>query len=105
MLTVDKLVKTKEHNALQATMLEECLNQAIAAIDIFKSIENKDEWKQKREEIKRTKEIEMEERELNSKNKERLRQPHNIRIIKENQIKLLKHRERLQKMHDERINH
>jgi len=70
MLTVNKLVKIKEYEELQATIKKERLNNTIDAIDIFKGIENEDEWKQQKEEIKRSKEIEMENRELYYKNKD-----------------------------------
>jgi len=67
MLTVGKLVKIKEYEDLQETIKKERLNKTI---DIFKGIENEDEWKQQKEEIKRSKEIEMENRELYYKNKD-----------------------------------
>jgi len=135
MLTVSKLVKIKEYEDLQETLKKERLNNTI---DIFKGIENQDEWKQKKEEIKRSKEIELENRELYYKNKdierkeewkrkkEEIKQSKEIELKKrelyfknkenkqyvseaddkknkEIQQKVLEHRQRLQKMYDERI--
>lgn len=135
MLTVSKLVKIKEYEDLQETIKKERLNNTI---DIFKGIENQDEWKQKKEEIKRSKEIELENRELYYKNKdierkeewkrkkEEIKQSKEIELKKrelyfknkenkqyvseaddkknkEIQQKVLEHRQRLQKMYDERI--
>jgi len=70
MLTVNKLAKIKEYEELQKKRIKERLNKTIEAIDIFNGIENEDEWKQTKEEIKRKKELEMEARELSHKNKE-----------------------------------
>ena len=67
MLTVDKLIKIKEYEKLQPKIKKERLNKTM---DIFKDVENEEEWKQKKEEIKRSKEIEMENRELHYKNKD-----------------------------------
>ena len=135
MLTVSKLVKIKEYEDLQETIKKERLHKTI---DIFKDIENQDEWKQKKEEIKRSKEIELENRELYYKNKdierkeewkrkkEEIKQSKEIELKKrelyfknkenkqyvseaddkknkEIQQKVLEHRQRLQKMYDERI--
>jgi hypothetical protein len=135
MLTVSKLVKIKEYEDLQETIKKERLNKTI---DIFKDVETEDEWKQKKEEIKRSKEIELENRELHYKNKdierkeewkrkkEEIKQSKEIELKKrevyfknkenkqyvseaddkknkEIQQKVLEHRQRLQKMYDERI--
>lgn len=105
MLTVDKLVKIKEYEDLQETIKKERLNKITEAIDMFKGIENEDEWKQKKEEIRHKKETEMEKRILYYKNK---KDRHYIsetqdKKNKETQKKVLEHRQRLQKMHDERV--
>jgi len=126
MLTVGKLVKIKEYEDLQETIKKERLNKTI---DIFKDAENeeewkqkkeeenrelyyknrdiecKEEWKQKKEEIKRSKEIELKKREVYYKNKENKQYVSEAddKKTKEIQQKVLEHRQRLQKMYDERI--
>lgn len=125
MLTVDKLVNIKEYEKLQPKIKKERLNKTI---DIFKDIENKEKWKQKIEEIKQKSEIEMEKREIYLKNKEETKQKKEIEMKnreiyfknKENkpniseaddkkkkdiQQKVLEHRQRLQKMYDERMSY
>ena len=105
MLTVGKLVKIKEYEDLQETLKKERINKTIESIDMFKCIKNEDEWKQKKEEIKRKKETEMRKRELYFKNKENKHYVSEIqdKKNKETQKKVLDHRQRLQKMHDERV--
>ena len=102
MLTVGKLVKIKEYEDLQETIKKERLNKTI---DIFKDAENEEEWKQKKEEIKRSKEIELKKREVYFKNKENKQYVSEAddKKTKEIQQKVLEHRQRLQKMYDERI--
>ena len=70
-----------------------------------KDIERKEEWKRKKEEIKQSKEIELKKRELYFKNKENKQYVSEAddKKNKEIQQKVLEHRQRLQKMYDERI--
>ena len=70
-----------------------------------KDIERKEEWKQKKEEIKRSKEIELKKREVYFKNKENKQYVSEADDKKNKEIhkKVLEHRQRLQKMYDERI--
>ena len=102
MLTVGKLVKIKEYEDLQETIKKERLNKTI---EIFKDAENEEEWNRKKEEIKRSKEIELKKREVYFKNKENKQyiSEADDKKNKEIQQKVLEHRQRLQKMYDERI--
>lgn len=105
MLTVDKLIKIKEYEELQIKLKNERLNKLIESIDIFKGVENEEEWKQKKEEIKQKKEIEMKKREIHFKNKENKQyiSEADDKKNKEIQQKVLEHRHRLQQMYDERM--
>lgn len=107
MSTINKLVEIKEYDDIQTVINKERLNKTIAELDmnLLKVIDKQEEWKQIREEIKRKKEIEMKTRELYHKNRFNKRniQKYNDNKNKEIQKKVLEHRQRLQKMYDERI--
>ncbi len=67
MLTEEQLAKIKEYEERRITKMKENIHK----ITLFKGIENEEEWKEKKEEIRRKKNIELEKRALYYKNKEK----------------------------------
>lgn len=105
MLSLEQLAKIKEYEERRITKMKEHIHRITPTIDIFKGIETEEEWEQKKEEIRRKKEFEMEKRRLHYKNKENIKQTNeqDDKKNKEIQKKVLQHRRRLQQMHDERM--
>jgi hypothetical protein len=101
MLSEEQLAKIKEYEERRITKMKENIHK----ITLFKGIENEEEWKEKKEEIRRKKNIELEKRALYYKNKENRKRTNKFddKKIKEIQKKVLETRQRLQQMYDERI--